>query len=101
MAIANWFLSTSYPLPTDDQIRIPWDAGYLNFSVREPWVSKMSRANLVFGKVERGAVLEVESNMPEGGVIFSDGIEDDFLKFTSGMVAKITVAEKAARLIVG
>jgi hypothetical protein len=38
--------------------------------------------------------------MPENGVIFSDGIEADFLEFSSGMVASIGVADRCGRLVV-
>jgi hypothetical protein len=38
--------------------------------------------------------------MPENGVIFSDGIENDYLKFTSGIEAVISVAEKKGHLVV-
>lgn len=38
--------------------------------------------------------------MPENGVIFSDGIENDFLEFNSGVRAEITVADKKGILVV-
>jgi hypothetical protein len=38
--------------------------------------------------------------MPENGVIFSDGIESDFLQFNSGIEATISVAEKRGHLVV-
>jgi hypothetical protein len=38
--------------------------------------------------------------MPENGVIFSDGIESDFLEFNSGTEVVIAVAERQGRLIV-
>ena len=38
--------------------------------------------------------------MPENGVIFSDGIESDYLAFNAGMQATIGVAERAGRLVV-
>jgi hypothetical protein len=37
--------------------------------------------------------------MPENGVIFSDGIEADFLEFSSGVTATISVADKAGQLV--
>jgi hypothetical protein len=37
--------------------------------------------------------------MPERGVIFSDGIEADFLEFNSGSKATISVAERQGRLV--
>ena len=38
--------------------------------------------------------------MPEHGVIFSDGIESDFLEFKSGTKATITIADKRGCLVV-
>jgi hypothetical protein len=37
--------------------------------------------------------------MPENGVIFSDGIEADYVSFNAGAVATVGVAERKARLI--
>ncbi|MGN6554241.1 MAG: sugar kinase, partial [Verrucomicrobiota bacterium] len=62
-----------------------WDAGYLCFTVREPFPSKTTQAGLVFGRVTTKQSLVIESQMPENGVIFSDGIENDFLEFRSGV----------------
>ncbi len=39
------------------------------------------------------------SLMPENGVIFSDGIESDFLEFTSGITATISVADRVGHLV--
>jgi len=77
----------------------PWDAPYLHFAVREPFPSKSSGASLVFGRIERNAVLTLESRMAESGVIFSDGIEADYLEFNSGAVARIGVAERQGSLV--
>ena len=40
------------------------------------------------------------SQMPDYGVIFSDGIEADYLEFNSGTRATITVADKHGNLVV-
>ena len=37
--------------------------------------------------------------MPHNGVIFSDGVESDFLAFESGRVARIAVAERKVHLL--
>ncbi len=79
---------------------LPWDIDYLYFSVREPFPSKTSKADIVFGKVTKGSSLKILSQMPENGVIFSDGIENDYLQFNSGIEATITVAEKRGHLVV-
>jgi hypothetical protein len=44
--------------------------------------------------------LEVISNMPQNGVIFSDGVEEDGLDFNSGAVATVGLAKRTLRLIV-
>jgi hypothetical protein len=38
--------------------------------------------------------------MPSYGVIFSDGVEADFLQFNSGAIAHVRAAEQSARLVV-
>jgi NAD kinase len=77
-----------------------WAADYLVFSVREPFISKASRAGLVFGPIAAGEELVVTSQMPQHGVIFSDGIETDYLEFNSGRIARVGVADKKVRLVV-
>ncbi len=83
-----------------ENYRFPWDAPYLCFSVREPFASKASAAGLVFGRIEQGEELLISSQMPKGGVIFSDGIEADALDFNSGSIASVGVAEKKVNLVV-
>lgn len=78
-----------------------WEAKMLYYSIREPFPSKMSSTQLVFGKITPDIPLEIESHQPQNGVIFSDGIEQDYLEFNSGKIAKITIAEKSAHLITG
>ena len=77
-----------------------WNADYLYYTVREPFPSKTSSATLVFGKVTPRQPLALVSLMAESGVIFSDGIENDFLEFNSGTRAEITLAERKGRLAV-
>ena len=38
-------------------------------------------------------------NMPENYVIFNEGIEKDYVKFLSGTIAKIMVADKEVNLV--
>jgi NAD kinase len=82
------------------QASFPWDASYLYFSVREPFPSKATGASLVFGQVTADRPLRIASHMPENGVIFSDGIESDFLEFGAGVEARIELAERRGILIV-
>lgn len=80
--------------------QFPWDAPQLFFTVREPFPSKTTGTDLVFGRVEPRVPLGLESHMPERGVIFSDGVETDFLEFNSGAKAEISVAERKGVLVV-
>ena len=80
--------------------RLAWDVDSLCYFVREPFISKTTSAGLVFGHVKSGSPLRITSLMPENGVIFSDGIESDYLQFNSGMEATITLAEKKGQLVV-
>lgn len=77
-----------------------WDADYLYFTVREPFPSRTTGATLVFGRVTPETPLQLESQMAENGVIFSDGIEKDFLEFNSGAQASISLAERKGVLVV-
>jgi hypothetical protein len=64
-------------------------------------VSKTSRAEIVAGEILKGEVMTLESFMPNNGVIFSDGVQADFLQFNSGAIAEIGVAKEKAILVVG
>ena len=80
-------------------VQLEWQDRRLAWVVREPFASRHSSAAIVAGTVEEGEELVVESLMPESGVIFSDGIEEDFLEFNSGSTVRITVAGQHANLI--
>jgi hypothetical protein len=44
--------------------------------------------------------MEIISQMPRNGVVFSDGIEEDCLEFNSGAIATIALAKRTLRLVV-
>jgi len=81
-------------------VRMNWEDEKLFFVVREPFVSRHSQASIVAGTIPRDRPLVLESQMPAGGVIFSDGVEADHLDFNSGAVANIGVAPEKANLVV-
>ena len=70
----------------------------LVFVVREPFVSKTSAASIVCGSITPSVPLILESTMPEGGAVFSDGVLDDFIEFNVGHVVKIGLASQGVRL---
>jgi NAD kinase len=78
---------------------LAWEADQLIFVVREPFLSKSSGASIVCGAVTSAAPLVLESQMPEGGVIFSDGIESDYLAFNAGSTATIGLSPHKTRLV--
>ena len=45
------------------------------------------RAEIVHGEIAEDKLLEITSHMPQNGVIFSDGVEEDRLDFNSGAIA--------------
>ncbi len=71
----------------------------LLFVVREPFISKTSQADIIAGQIYFGEQLTVESLMPQNGIIFSDGIQSDYLEFNSGSIAEIGVAKEKAILV--
>lgn len=73
---------------------------FLYYTVREPYPSASTGAQLVFGRIDPRSTLQITSCMPENGVIFSDGMESDFLEFNSGSVATISVADRQGHLVV-
>jgi NAD kinase len=81
-------------------LRLPWEDPRLIFVVREPFVSRHSAAGIVTDVIAPGERLEIESTMPTGGVIFSDGVEADHLAFDSGARAAIGAAADSAHLVV-
>lgn len=81
-------------------LRMGWEEQRLLFVVREPFASRHSGATIVAGAVGTESVLELESQMPAGGVVFSDGMEADYLDFNSGAVARVGIAPERANLVV-
>lgn len=78
---------------------MPWDTERLVFNVREPWPSLTTQAGLVSGAIEPKQSLEVISRMPEGGVLFGDGVQADYLDFNAGAIARIGVASSRLHLV--
>jgi hypothetical protein len=78
----------------------PHDAPYLHYFVREPFPSKTTGASIVIGHITPAQPMELLSEMAENGVIFSDGIESDYLEFNSGARISVTVAERHGLLVI-
>ncbi len=71
----------------------------LVFAVREPFQSQVTQTQIVAGIIKNQHKLTIESLMPNSGIIFSDGIEADFLRFNSGSIARIGIAKETAKIV--
>ncbi|MCP5017660.1 MAG: sugar kinase [Ketobacter sp.] len=86
--------------PNTNREPMPWDADYLTFAVREPFPSQSTGTELVFGEVRRQSEMRIASHMAGNGVIFSDGMVDDFLEFNSGVEVRLGLSERRGVLVV-
>jgi NAD kinase len=96
--VAGGFVEQKKLVDFKDKYRFDMEANELRFSVREPFISNTSKAEMIYGRIQGRDTLEIISRMPQRGIIFSDGMEADFIKFESGMRAKITVAQRKVHL---
>ncbi len=76
----------------------PTDRAAIYFS-REPWPSRTSGCELSSGIIEHPTGLTLTSRINEGGIVFADGIEQDFLRFDWGQRVLVSVADKTLNLV--
>lgn len=69
------------------------------YLAREPWPSKATGNDLVFGELGQDTEISLVSRMNDGGVIFADGMEQDFLRFDWGIQANISIANRTLNLV--
>ncbi|VAW74248.1 NrtR-regulated hypothetical OrfY [hydrothermal vent metagenome] len=77
-----------------------WDSDSLFYTVREPFPSNKTGVTMVFGEFTTQSNFNMTSAMPKEGVIFSDGLLDDAVSFSSGVNVKITTAEEKGQLVI-
>lgn len=77
------------------------DARKLAFCVREPFESLASGADIIAGEITQNETLELVSQMPQGGVIFGDGVCEDFIEWNAGVKVQVGVADEVLRLARG
>lgn len=85
---------------TGQHIRLRPDEKAIAYFVREPFPSIATGTDLRAGKIGSQA-LEITSRINDGGVIFADGIEQDFLPFDWGKKLSILPSSKSLNLVVG
>jgi len=71
------------------------------YFAREPWPSRTTGCALSFGEIADGVAFSLTSQMNDGGVIFADGIEQDFLRFDWGIEAQVALSPKTLNLVTG
>jgi NAD kinase len=71
----------------------------LAFFVREAFPSVATGTSLVEGVLGGAEVLEVTSEMNDGGTVFGDGIESDRIDFGWGLRARVRVARERLQLV--
>lgn len=98
--VAQYFGGGGEAPPNTNQISIGWESENLWYTVREPFTSRTTQANIVFGQITPDDKMVITSQMPDSGVIFSDGIEQDFVTFNSGSIAQVGLADRRAHLVV-
>lgn len=99
MNMSNGVHSTFQHKQTKLSFKMNWDDDRLAFVVREPFLSKHSQISLSAGIITPQQTLQLESQMPFNGVIFSDGIESDFLQFNAGCKVEISLAKQKANIV--
>ena len=75
------------------------EAAEAAFFAREPWPSRSTGAALRSGLIKGRQTLSLTSRINEGGVIFADGIEADFLRFDWGTDVTVAVADQHMALV--
>lgn len=85
---------------THNAIQLKPDERALAWLVREPFPSVATGTSMRAGKLTHEP-LAITSHMNDGGVIFADGIEQDFLSFDWGRSITIQPSGMALSLVVG
>lgn len=73
---------------------------YLGFFVREPWQAGMYGATIRAGVISAGTEFMIRSEMEEGGVVFGDGIELDYMELSYGRVVVVKPSAQQLNLVI-
>ncbi len=94
-------IAKAFGLGTVPEIQGDWEARQLTFQVREPYPSRFTQADIVYGNIIGDEQLVITSNMSENGVVFSDGIIEDTIDFNAGMQIRVGVSDRIGKLVIG
>ena len=84
---------------TNVSLPLTRDEHALDYFVREPFPSAATQTTIRAGRIENNMALKLTSRLNNGGVVFADGIESDFVTFNWGQEVEISVAQRAVRLV--
>jgi hypothetical protein len=84
---------------TKHRIKIQPDEHALAWFVREPFPSVATGTSMRSGKLVSNA-LQITSHMNDGGVVFADGIEQDFLTFDWGKSLSVRPSQTPLNFVV-
>lgn len=79
--------------------KLNWDDDKLIYTVREPYKSPYTGTELVMGDITKNQTFQITSKMPENGVIFSDGMINDFIDFNSGKTVTVNCSNNKVNLV--
>ena len=96
--VTGW--ARSIMLATGQDIALSPAERAIGYFVREPFPSVATGTSLRAGKLTNKPLM-VTSLMNDGGVIFADGIEQDFLPFGWGGTVTLSVADHTLALVTG
>jgi hypothetical protein len=82
-----------------DEAAFPCTESKLKFFVREPFPSNVTGTGILNGTIDSQNRFEVTSQMING-VVFSDGVENDFIELKSGISVSIDIDSKKGILAV-
>ncbi len=88
----------SIMLASGEQLALDPQERAVGYFVREPFPSIATGTQLRAGKLE-GRGLSITSRMNDGGVVFADGMEQDFIGFDWGRKITIGPADRALCLV--
>jgi len=91
--------STPLDLNLVSRLKIRPDERALAWFVREPFPSVSTGTSMRSGKLS-GRALQITSHMNDGGVVFADGIEQDFLTFDWGKTLSVRQSQTPLNFVI-
>lgn len=99
--MTGWALSLSGAMKIDPSAHavVKPTRPFLLFLVREAWTGPGTGTSIQHGIIAPATPLSVVSKIQDGGILFGDGIESDYLDFNWGEKAVFAPSEQPLRLV--